>query len=222
MPDQKSIRELLEQIAQTLGSSPTPGGGVDVAAIAAVLMNATSDDTHERVLVRYTVGSGTFSADKRFIALRMLMFNLNGDGDGFHEGVWEALFKSPTDLLAVPPPPTDPLNIPVGPVQSPDPMAHTKAHWTFGTGDRVVAEGPALVHLVQLTDGNFNFSVACSQIITNGTGVFAGVHGLKQSLGATKAGPDLFDPTKNVPFSATTIDTFRIVWPNGVPAGFNL
>jgi hypothetical protein len=221
----QNIRELLDQIAQTLGTPPAPPapGGVDVKALVDILMKATSDDKHERVIVRYTIGSGTFSADKRYIALRMLMYNVNGRPDGFHEGVWEALFKRPQDLLEIPKPvPTEPLNVPVGPVESPDPLARTKAHWTFGDGSKVIAMGPALTHLVQLTDGNFNFSVACSQIITSGTGLFAGVHGLKQSLGATKAGPDLFDPNKNVPFSATTIDTFRIVWPDGVPAGYNL
>jgi len=92
-----------------------------------------------------------------------------------------------------------------------------------GTARIAYAVGPALTHLVPLQGGAlFNFSVACSQIITNGTGMFQGVHGLKKPLGATRAGPDLIDPAKNVPFEATTIDTFRIVWPNGVPKGFNL
>ena len=36
------------------------------------------------------------------------------------------------------------------------------------------------------------------------------------------AGGNFFDLSKPAPsFTATTIDTFRVVWPDGVPAGFD-
>jgi hypothetical protein len=190
----------------------------------ALLLGTTADPKHERVLIRITRGTGQLSDDRQFISLRMRMYNLDGRRDGYHEGVWQALFVSPEQLLAVPPQPTEPLNLPVGPVQSPDPLAKTKAHWTFGDGSRLYAEGPALTHLVLYPNYASHFSVACSQILTEGgTGYFEGAQGLKQSLGATAvaAGVNFFDPSKPPPsFTATTIDTFRIVWPNGVPRRF--
>ena len=196
----------------------------DIAA--ALLAGCTADPQHERVLIRYTRGTGQLSNDRVFIALQMLMYGLDGRPDGYHEGVWQALFTSPAQLLAVPAQPTDPLTVPVGPVQSPSPLANTKAHWTFGDGSRLYAEGPALTHLVPYANGASHFSVACSQVFTEGgTGVFKNAHGLKQSLGATAVpvGGNFFDLTKPAPsFIATTIDTFRVIWPDGVPAGFDL
>jgi hypothetical protein len=196
----------------------------DIAA--SLLNNTTADPDHERVLIRYTRGTGQLSNDRVYIALQMLMYGLDGTPDGYHEGVWQALFTSPAQLLAVPIQPSDPLTVPVGPVQSPSPLANTKAHWTFGDGSRLYAEGPALSHLVPYASGASHFSVACSQVLTlGGTGWFENAHGLKQSLGATAvpAGVNFFDLSQPAPsFAATTIDTFRIIWPAGVPKGFDL
>ncbi len=63
-----------------------------------------------------------------------------------------------------------------------------------------------------LRDGSFLFAVTCAQIITNGTGRYAGAQGLKTSLGSTWVGPgtNLFGPGE-VRFTATTIDTFRVI-----------
>jgi hypothetical protein len=199
----QQIRNLLQQ--QVEGAAPTASVA---AAVSKALLATTSDPLHERVLVRYTTGGGRrrFGPDGTFITLQMWMFDLDQRPDGYHEGVWQALFSSPADLLAVPSQPTEPLNQPVGPVPVLPPLATTKAHWTFG-------------------DTSSNFSVACSQILTEGgTGWFKGAHGLKQSLGATRVGPgeNFFDPSATGAFSATTIDTFRIVWPGGVPDGFAL
>jgi len=192
----------------------------------ALLKGCTADPEHERILIRYTRGTGQLSSDRQFIALQMLMYGLDGRPDGYHEGVWQALFTSPAQLVAVPAQPTEPLTVPVGPVQSPPPLANTKAHWTFGDGSRLYAEGPALTHLVPYPNGASHFSVACSQVLTaGGTGVFKNAFGLKQSLGATAVpvGGNFFDLTKPAPsFTAATLDTFRIVWPDGVPSGFRL
>jgi len=195
-----------------------------------LLIGCTSDPVHERVLIRYTRGSGQLSEYRQFIYLHMQMFQLDGRADGFHDGVWQALFNDPSQLLAVPPQTLNPLTAPVAPVEPLAPLANTVAHWTFGDGSRLYADGPALSHLVLLKnrsgqfDGSTNFSVCCSQILTEGgTGFFQGAHGLKQSLGATAvpAGVNFFTDPVVAPFVATTLDTFRIVWPEGVPAGFD-
>lgn len=221
-----SLLEVLQRIDRSL-SGGQPGSqatGLDLCALAANLLDCTSDPAHERVIIRYTKGSGRFSRDKKYITLDMKMYKLDRTRAGWHQGVWKALFTSVNALLAIPPPPADPLDEPVGPVEDIDPLAQTKAIWDFGHGNAVYAVGPALSHLVSLGGAGANFSVACSQVVTNGTGLFHGVHGLKQSLGATKVPPGaetvLFDPAKDAPpFEATTIDTFRIVWPGGVPKG---
>jgi hypothetical protein len=218
-----SLLEVLQRIDRNLaGGQPA---GFNLCDLAENLLDCTSDRAHERVLIRYTKGLGRFSRDKKYITLDMKMYKLDGSQAGYHQGVWHALFKDVRELLNVPCPPKDPLDQPVGPVDAIDPLAQTKAIWDFGRCNAVYAVGPALSHLVSLGGQGANFSVACSQIVTNGTGWFQGVHGLKQSLGATKVPPGaetvLFDPTKDVPpFEATTIDTFRIVWPGGVPKDF--
>lgn len=172
----------------------------------------TLSDPREEVLVRYTKGTGTFSPDKRYISLKMKLYKLNGEEDGYHEGVWERQFEDPRELLARPAPPTGPMDEPVPPVPHVQPLAHTKAHWVFGDGSKIIVAGPAASHLVQLNDGSFLFSVSTAQSITGGEGRYKGAYGLVQSLGSTHipAGVNLFGPG-DAAFTATTIDTFRIV-----------
>src|SRR2546423_6695981 len=101
-------------------------------------------DSREEVIVRYTVGIGRFSPDKRYIALTMEMFQLDGTPDGHHEGVWEAQFSNPSQLLQRPGNAVGTLNAPRGPVQSIPLVAQTKGIWTFGDGSSITALGPAL------------------------------------------------------------------------------
>lgn len=166
----------------------------------------------EIAIARYTRGSGTFSKDKKYIALRMKMYTLDGREDGYHEGVWEAQFKDPRELLARPAPPEGPMNEPRGPVPHAPVMAETQAHWVFGDGSKIIVAGPAASHLIPLRDGSFLFLVSTAQIITGGTGRFAGAYGLVQSLGSTHvpAGVDLFG-AEDVSFTASTIDTFKVI-----------
>jgi hypothetical protein len=218
------LRRIERSIPQGSGCS-TREADLSIRALDDNLLDCTSDPAHERVVVRYTKGLGQFDARKQYITLDMKMYKLDRSRNGWHQGVWKALFRDASALLAVPPNPADPLDEPVGPVEDLDPLAQTKAIWDFGHGNAIYAIGPALSHLVQLSDQSGNFSVACSQIITSGTGIFKGVHGLKQSLGATRTPPGadkvMFDPNvKLPPFPATTIDTFRVVWPGGVPSAF--
>lgn len=82
--------------------------------------------------------------------------------------------------------------------------------------------GPAASHLIPLSDGSFLFLVITGQIITEGTGRFAGARGLTQSLGATfvAAGTNLFSPQGPTTFPATTLDTFKFVTLGGQGQGY--
>lgn len=173
---------------------------------------ATSGAPHEEVLIRYTRGSGRFSQDKKFITLSMDMFDPDGRPDGYHHGVWQAMFSSPNELLQQPPQPQRSFIVPEGPIQALNPSAQTKGIWAFGDGSSITAVGPAMSTLTQLDDGSFLFMVATAQWITNGTGKYEGAYGLKSSLGSThiRAGLNLFGPDP-VQFEATTIDTFRVM-----------
>jgi hypothetical protein len=194
--DNPSLRSCLAGIADAIGSD----------------LEGMRCEPREEVLMRYTRGSGQFSPDKRFINLKMQMYTTAGEQDGYHDGVWEALFKDPLELLGRPPAPSGAMNQAQGPVPHPDPVAATKGIWAFGDGSSITAVGPALSHLMVLSDGSFLFSVTCAQIITNGEGRYEGAYGLKTSLGSTwiPAGTNLFGPG-DVKFVATTIDTFRVV-----------
>jgi haloalkane dehalogenase len=176
------------------------------------LLGGARSDPREELVIRYTRGQGRFSPDKKFIALNMKMYTLDGAEDGYHQGVWERLFEQPRDLLARPGQPQGPFDQPQGPVEAVRPVANTKAIWVFGDGSSVTTLGPAASHLIPLADGSFQFLVSTAQIITNGTGRYAGAFGLTQSLGATHVpqGTDLFGGGSTT-FPATTLDTFRIL-----------
>lgn len=183
---------------------------VNVAEPDGTVAWRAQSDPREEVLVRYTRGTGRFSADKRFITLSMEMFDLDDRPDGHHQGVWEAAFTEPAELLRRPPAPVGGWNEPTGPVAAVPVQAHTKGVWVFADGSSVTAVGPALSHLVPLADGSFLFLVSCAQTITGGTGRYAGARGLKTSLGSTHVHSDLFAPG-DVRFEARTLDTFRVL-----------
>ena len=70
------------------------------------------------------------------------------------------------------------------PAIAPAVVAQTKGVWVFDDNSSIVAAGPALSHLIPMQDGSFLFLVSCGQIITGGTGRYAGAYGLKTSLGS--------------------------------------
>jgi len=195
------------------GAGSSPWGGVQTALQPAIF-NARST-AGEEVLITYTRGRGQFSDDKRFIALTNPIYNLDGTENGLHEGVWQAMFKSPGELLARPAPPPGTMFEPVGPVPAWPISANTIAKWTHADGSAISSVGPAASHLIPLADGSFLFLVITGQIITEGTGRFAGARGLTQSLGATHvaANTNLFSPQGPTTFAATTFDTFKFVLP---------
>ena len=184
----------------------------DIASSFDPRLSGAQSTPEEEVIIRYTRGSGRFSTDKKYITLSMEQFMMDGTPDGYHEGVWEAQFQDPRELLQRPPNPTSPMNEPQGPVPHIEPVAQTKGIWVFGDRSSITAVGPALSHLIPLDDGSFLFAVTCGQIITNGGGRYARAQGLKTSLGSTHVpkGTNLFGPG-DIHFEATTIDTFRII-----------
>ena len=206
----------LAPIAELAGSAAQlrwpPGGAAPSPAGAAIF--AAHSSAGEQVLISYTRGRGRFSDDRRFIALTNTLYQLDGQPDGEHQGVWQALFSSPDQLFARPPVPSGPMNEPVGPVDRWPVTANTIARWTYADGSRIDSVGPAASHLIPLVDGSLLFLVITAQIVTAGSGRFRGARGLTQSLGATHVprGVNLFtspDPT----FPALTLDTFKIHLP---------
>ena len=187
-------------------------GAESALQLQPAIFNARSS-AGEEVLITYTRGRGQFSDDKRFIALTNPIYNLDGTENGLHEGVWQAIFKSPGELLARPGQPTGTMFEPVGPVPGWPISANTIAKWTHADGSAISSVGPAASHLIPLSDGSFLFLVITGQIITEGTGRFAGARGLTQSLGATwvAAGTNLFSPQGPSTFAAMTFDTFKFV-----------
>jgi hypothetical protein len=200
-----SLDQRLEQLARSLAA------GVPTAAAA---------DPREEVLVRYTVGQGSFSADGKFSVLRMRMFKLNGEEDGTHDGVWEPVI-TPGDLTAPVPQPDGVFDQAAGPVPRTPVAAWTKAVWTFGDGSSIVGVGPASQRLERLADGAHLFHVAVAGIISGGTGRYEGAQGVKTALGATlvPAGVDMFALPPGARFGAVTVEVFRVVRAHDIGTG---
>lgn len=204
----------IEKLGQEIGVSlDTLRGQLDGLS-SALLRNAVSDP-REELVVRYTVGTGQWSENRRYNVLRMRMFKLDGQPDGSHDGVWEPVVSGPEVLSEVPPRPREPYDEPKGPVPETAPRAQTKAIWRFGESeaDAVIAVGPALLHLVGLHDDSQIFLVSVAGIITGGTGRYEGARGVKTALGSTfvPAGVGLFDVPPDQKFGAVTVETFRIM-----------
>jgi hypothetical protein len=210
MGDTKTLTEIVRDIADGV---PPP---------ADLLHSSISPlDPHsswrEEVIVTYCVGNGTFSKGDQFspplvyINLQMDMYDLHGRWLGFQLGVHESN-STPADLLAVwqqSAPWTDP------PVPHPDVKEWTKGIWTFDDGSEIHAVGPAQSHLIPFKDGSFLFMVTTGQTITNGTGRYAGCHGIKEATGTAWVPPGLIQsgkfPEPGGTFVARTLEVFRII-----------
>jgi hypothetical protein len=209
----------LDRIADCICRGHVPGGESWCKEIP---LAAYSDEKREEVLIRYTVGHGEFSADKKYNVLRMKMYKMDGDRDGTHDGVWEPMVPDgidPADSAALqawlrkrPRPPVGPLTKPEGPIDRIHIRAYTKAIWTFADRSSITAVGRANLHLVKFTDESQIFLVSVAAIITNGTERYEGAHGVKTALGSTSIpkGVNLFDPPGGK-FGAVTVETFRII-----------
>jgi hypothetical protein len=195
-----TVIEALDRIANNIGGHtwPIPSGAIS--------------DPREKVIIRYTEGTGEFSADGKYNVLRMKMFKMNGEPDGTHDGVWEPQLP-PQELSKRPKPPKPPLDRPEGPIDHVAVRAYTKAIWTFGDGSSITAVGPAMLHLVEFSDESHIFLVSVAAIITNGTGTYEGAYGVKTALGSTfvPKGVDMFHMKPGQKFGARTVETFRVV-----------
>jgi hypothetical protein len=198
-----------------MGSKTLIGALNEIAAsigAPAEVPDEVKSDSREEVLIRYTVGTGEFSADMKYNVLRMKMYKMNGEPDGTHDGVWEPQLPPP-ELSKRPKPPKGPLDKPEGPIEHVPVRAYTKAIWTFGDGSSITAVGPAMLHLVEFNDDSHIFLVSVAAIFTNGTGKYDGAYGVKTALGSTfvPKGVDMFNMKPGQTFGARTIETFRII-----------
>jgi hypothetical protein len=108
--------------------------------------------------------------------------------------------------------PKPPFDKPAPPVDEVNILSYAKGIWTFGDGSSITAIGPANIHVIYYVDGSAQLWITGNQIITAGTGRYAGAQGLKTVGGSTwvpadKAG----DLSKAGTFSANTIEVFRVV-----------
>jgi hypothetical protein len=205
------IASPIQTIAAILGGG-IPGGTPGWSDVPQAAYGDTKG--REEVLVRYTVGTGTFSKDKRYSALNSKMYKMNGEEDGTFVGVWEPQLLPPA-WFDRPDPPKPPFDQPVGPCPPVAPRAYTKAVWTFGDAEKssVTGVGPAFLHLVPLPEGDTIFLVSVAGVITNGTGKYKHAYGVKTALGATLPAPgvDMFNLKEGDTFPAVTVETFRII-----------
>lgn len=160
-----AIYASLEDIALKLGARP--GGGAPKAAHVSV----------EDLVVCYTTGRGTLSPDRRYLSVRGQIFKLGGEPDGHWAGEHEIVIPL-AEAWQTPPPPPGPFNRPVPPVPEPPAQAYTKGTWTFGDGSSLTAVGQALVHAAKVQTGETDLWIAANQLISYGTGRYAGAQGL--------------------------------------------
>ncbi len=204
-----SVSGALEELAAKLGLlSGVPSGAYT--------------DPREELIVRYTIGQGVvhaqFSDPKKpptdvRITVVGKMYMLDGTEDGSWEGV-----DAPVSLAALqeaqdltkPPNPKPPFDEPEPPVGEVNILSNSKGIWKFAEGSSITAIGPANVRVVLYPDKATQLWITGEQIITNGTGRYAGAQGLKTVGGSSwvRPGRELLIPE---PFSANTIEVFRIV-----------
>jgi hypothetical protein len=225
LPNSPNVIAALDRIAEKIGQNLE---GLDkiassIGGMLSVPQAAYSDPSREEVIIRYTVGTGEWSQDKKYNVLRMKMFKMNGEEDGTHDGVWEPQAsdlntpegqkKAVEFLMSRPNPPKGPLDKPEGPIEHIPIRAYTKAIWTFGDGSSITAVGPANLHLVGFKDGSSIFLVSVAAIMTNGSGRYEGAYGVKTALGSTfvPKGVNLFEPGGGGQFGAVTVETFRVI-----------
>ncbi|MGH9723406.1 MAG: hypothetical protein ACRD8O_24620 [Bryobacteraceae bacterium] len=194
--DNSTISGVLDEIARKIH----PGG----------ILEAQTSDPREEIIVRYSVGSGSFSGDKKFIVIKTKMYTLNQVEDGHHEGVDEPVFNNIFETLSRPPKPPGPFDEPVGPVDPFNVLSFSKGTWTFADGSSITAVGPANLHVIVYVDGASQLWVSGNQVITNGTGRFAGARGTK-TVGGSSWVPKGVPLTASPEFMVRTLEVFRVI-----------
>jgi hypothetical protein len=135
----------------------------------------------EDLFVCYTIGTGTFSSDKKYFSVTGNIFLMTGETCGS----WAAEHEILVSLSAVwqaPWPPPGPFNIPVPPVPDPAAQVYTKGAWTFSDSSSLTAVGQGLLHAAKYQNRDTDFWITANQLISNGTGIFEGAQGLKTAI----------------------------------------
>jgi hypothetical protein len=203
MKNSETVRDALENIVENLGAMPTTRSAPAAA----------QTDHREELIVRYTIGSGefVFVENRPKIVVRGTIYTLDGKEDGSWAGIDEPVAAIPETFVA-PPPPKPPFDNPMRPVDDVKVLSYSKGIFRFGDGSSISAIGPANIRVIYYVDGAAQLWITGDQIITNGTGRYAGAQGLKTVGGSTwvpaeKAG----DLSKAGTFSAKTVEVFRVI-----------
>jgi hypothetical protein len=87
--------------------------------------------------------------------------------------------------------------------------SYSKGMWTFGDGSTISAVGPAILHAIQYINTASQLWVSADQLITGGTGRYAGVQGVKIVGGSSWVKGNPFAETG--PIMIRILEVFRIV-----------
>jgi hypothetical protein len=200
MQTEKTITAALEEIAGKLGGLHEITGEAQT-------------DPREELIVRYTVGSGDFViANNAFkILVRGKMHKLNGDEDGDWQRIDQPIVPIPETFKA-PPTPKPPFDRPEPPVDEVPIQSYSRGIFRFRDGSSLTAIGPANIRVIYYVDGAAQLWITGEQIITNGTGRYAGAQGLKTVAGSTWVPADKAqDLSQPGTFLAKTIEVFRVI-----------
>ena len=200
MQAEKTITDVLEEIAGKLGGLPE-------------ITSAAQTDPREELIVRYTIGTGEFvfvnNAPK--ILVRGKMYKINGEEDGDWQGIDQPVAPIPETFKA-PPTPRPPFDKPEPPVDRVPILSYSRGIFRFKDGSSITAIGPANIRVVYYVDGAAQLWITGEQIITNGTGRYAGAQGLKTVAGSTWVPADKAqDLSKAGTFLANTVEVFRVI-----------
>lgn len=195
--DSPTLLDVFDRIARLLGGTDLTPGDAHVHPA-------------EELLIGYVIGRGRFSDDRKSLYMDCKAYKLNGEDDGTYVGVDEPAFRTIGETLERPKPPGPPFDAPAGPVEEVMPLLYSTELRTFPDGSSLTAVGPANVHAVMYEDGATNLWVTANLIVTNGTGRYAGAHGMKTVAASTWVEPGT-PLTKLREFDVKTVEVYRIV-----------
>lgn len=151
------------------------GASLGIAAPVAIPADAFAAP-FEQLIIVYSVGRATFGEGGRFLSLQGEVFQANEVADGRWAGAWQ-LEVSLEGARSVPETPPPPFNRAAGRVATTDPNAFGKGRWDFADGSSLTVTGPGFVHTTTSSMLNNVVFVSGNQLISTGTGRFAGAQG---------------------------------------------
>lgn len=163
----------------------------------------------ENLFIVYSIGSGTFSSDKRYFTVTGNLFLMTGERCGSWAAEHEILVPL-SNIWYAPPPPPGPFNIPVPPVPSPESQVNTKGTWTFSDNNSLTAVGQGLLHAAKYQNRDTDFWITANQLVSNGTGIFESAQGLKTAIISTLVPRDTSLEDVEGAVTVKSIDVFRI------------